>query len=185
MVDKFFTWTNELIPNKFKDLTNDHPRMVIPFRDADGKVFAYQGRAFGKEQPKYITIVLDKNEKKIFGLDRIDYNRSILICEGPIDSFFLPNCIAVAQGDLRLPQYKEKSTLVFDNEPRNREIVKNIEKAVEEGYSVVIWPQDIEEKDINDMIISGLTNVEISDIIHRNTFSGLQAKTQLSHWKKI
>jgi len=185
LVDKFFTWTNELIPNKFKDLTNDHPRMVIPFRDADGKVFAYQGRAFGEEKPKYITIVLDKNKKKIFGLDRLDNNRSILICEGPIDSFFLPNCIAVAQGDLRLPQYKEKSTLVFDNEPRNREIVKNIEKAIEEDYSVVIWPQDIKEKDINDMIISGLTNGEISDIIHRNTFSGLHAKTQISHWKKV
>ena len=105
--------------------------------------------------------------------------------EGPIDSFFLPNCIAVAQGDLRLPQYKTKSTLVFDNEPRNREIIKNIEKAIDEDYSVVIWPSEIEEKYINDMIISGLTNVEVSDIIHRNTFSGLQAKTQLSHWKKI
>ena len=74
---------------------------------------------------------------------------------------------------------------MFDNEPRNREIVKNIEKAIEEDYNVVIWPSEIEEKDINDMIISGLTNVEITDIIHRNTFSGLQAKTQLSHWKKI
>ena len=185
LVHKFFTWTNELIPNKFKDLTNDHPRMVIPFRDANGKVFAYQGRAFGEEQPKYITIVLDQNNQKIFGLDRVDDSRNIIIVEGPIDSLFLPNCIAVAQGDLRLPQYKTKSTLVFDNEPRNREIVKNIEKAIEEDYSVVIWPSEIEEKDINDMIISGLTNVEITDIIHRNTFSGLQAKTQLSHWKKI
>jgi len=159
--------------------------MVIPFRDADGKVFAYQGRAFGEEQPKYITIVLDQNNQKIFGLDRVDDSRNIIIVEGPLDSLFLPNCIAVAQGDLRLPQYKTKSTLVFDNEPRNREIVKNIEKAIDEDYNVVIWPSEIEEKDINDMIISGLTNVEITDIIHRNTFSGLQAKTQLSHWKKI
>jgi transcription elongation factor Elf1 len=185
LVNKFFTWTNELIPNKFKDLTNDHPRMVIPFRDKHGKVFAYQGRSFGEEQPKYITIVLDQNHQKIFGLDRVDDSGNIIIVEGPIDSLFLSNCIAVAQGDLRLPQYKTKSTLVFDNEPRNREIVKNIEKAIEEDYSVVIWPQGIKEKDINDMIISGLTSSEISDIIHRNTFSGLQAKTQISHWKKV
>ena len=185
LVNKFFTWTNELIPNKFKDLTNDHPRMVIPFRDANNKIFAYQGRAFGKEQPKYITIVLDQNQKKIFGLDRVDDNRNIIIVEGPIDSLFLPNCIAVAQGDLRLPQYKGKSTLVFDNEPRNREIIKNIEKAIKEDYSVVIWIEDIKEKDINDMIVGGMTNVEILNIIHNNTFSGLQAKTQLSHWKKI
>ena len=105
--------------------------------------------------------------------------------EGPIDSFFLPNCIAVAQGDLRLSQYKNKSTLVFDNEPRNREIIKNIEKAIEEDYSVVIWPDDITEKDINDMIVGGMTNLEILNIIHRNTFSNLEAKTQLLHWKKI
>ena len=81
LVHKFFTWTNELIPNKFKDLTNDHPRMVIPFRDADGKVFAYQGRSFGEEQPKYITIVLDQNNQKIFGLDRVDDSRNIIIVE--------------------------------------------------------------------------------------------------------
>jgi hypothetical protein len=159
--------------------------MVIPFRDANNKIFAYQGRAFGKEQPKYITIVLDQNQKKIFGLDRVDDSRNIIIVEGPIDSLFLPNCIAVAQGDLRLPQYKGKSTLVFDNEPRNREIIKNIEKAIEEDYSVVIWPDDITEKDINDMIVGGMTNLEILNIIHRNTFSNLEAKTQLLHWKKI
>ena len=103
--------------------------MVIPFRDADGKVFAYQGRPFGEEQPKYITIVLDQNNQKIFGLDRVDDSRNIIIVENSLDSLFLPNCIAVAQGDLRLPQYKTKSTLVFDNEPRNREIIKNIEKS--------------------------------------------------------
>ena len=83
LVDKFFAWTNELVPNKFKDLTNDHPRMVIPFRDVNGKVFAYQGRAFGNEQPKYITIVLDKNNQKIFGLDRVDDSRNIIIVESP------------------------------------------------------------------------------------------------------
>ena len=93
--------------------------------------------------------------------------------------------MAVAQGDLRLPQYKGKSTLVFDNEPRNREIVKNIEKAVEEDYSVVVWPKYVKEKDINDMIVGGRTNLEILDIIHKNTFSGLEAKTQLSNWKKV
>ena len=76
--------------------------------------------------------------------------------------------------------------MVFDNEPRNREIIKNIEKAIEDDYKVVVSIlQILEKKDINDMIISGLTSSKISDIIHRNTFSGLQTKTQLSHWKKF
>ena len=184
LVDKFYSWTNKLIPNKFKSLENDHPRMVIPFRDENKKIFAYQGRAFGKETPKYITIVLDQKYKKVFGIDRLDSSGSVIICEGPLDSLFLPNCIAVAQADLRLHQYKDKGTLVPDNEPRNEEIVKNIERAIDDGYKVVIWPSHIREKDINDMILSGLTSNEIIKIIKHNTFSGLTAKTKLTNWRR-
>ena len=170
--------------SEFKSLENDHPRMVIPFRDKNKKIFAYQGRAFGKETPKYITIVLDQKYKKIFGIDRLDNDRSVIICEGPLDSLFLPNCIAVAQSDLRLHQYKDKGTLVPDNEPRNEEIVKNIERAIDDGYKVVIWPSHIKEKDINDMILSGSTSKEILDTINHNTFSGLTAKTKLTNWRR-
>ena len=109
-------------------MDGDHPRMVIPFRDSNGDIFAYQGRAFGKEKPKYITIILDESVPKIFGLDRVDTSRDIFVMEGPIDSLFIENSIAVAQSDLRVPQYKDKPVLVPDNEPRNKEIVKQIER---------------------------------------------------------
>jgi len=185
LCNQFYSWTNELVPNKFPTLEGDPPRMVIPFRDSNGDIFAYQGRAFGKEKPKYITIRLDESVPKIFGLDRVDTSRDIFVVEGPIDSLFIPNCIAVAQSDLRVPQYKDKAVLVPDNEPRNREVIKQIEQAVDEGYRVVVWPDYVRQKDINDMILSGMDAPEIMEIIHNNTLQGLTAKVALQTWKKI
>jgi predicted RNA-binding Zn-ribbon protein involved in translation (DUF1610 family) len=57
----FFKFTNTLVPNKFPSLCGDHPRLMIPFRNEEGEIFAYQGRAFGTENPKYITIKLDED----------------------------------------------------------------------------------------------------------------------------
>ena len=181
---KFFEFTNRYVPNKFPSLGGDHPRMVIPFRTKEGNIFAYQGRAFGNEPQKYITIVLDKEHPKIFGYDRVDTSRSFYVVEGPIDSLFFENCVAVAQSDLRLPQYKDTAVLIPDNEPRNRQVCKQIEQCIRDDYSVVIWPQDVKEKDINDMILGGYTTVEIKELIHSNTHKGLQAQTVFSSWKR-
>ena len=182
---KFFEFSNGYVPNKFPSLNGDHPRMIIPFRKKDGEIFAYQGRAFGNEPQKYITIILDKNHPKIFGLDRVDTSRNFYVVEGPIDSLFIQNTVAVAQSDLRLPQYKSKSVLIPDNEPRNKEVCRQIQKFIDEGYTVCIWPKGTEEKDINDMILSGKTPAEIQTIIHSNTHSGLQAQTVFNSWKRI
>ena len=182
---KFFEFTNGLVKDKFPSLNGDHPRMIIPFRKENGEIFAYQGRAFGKEPQKYITIILDKEYPKIFGLDKLDPSKTIYVTEGPIDSLFLENGIAVAQSDLRVPQFKSKAVLIPDNEPRNKQIVKQIQKFIEDGYSVVLWPKGVEEKDINDMILSGKTVDEIKMIIHSNTHSGLSALTLLNTWKRI
>ena len=181
---KFFEYVNGQVKDKFPSLDGDHPRMVIPFRTEGGEVFAFQGRAFGDEPQKYITIILDDEHPKIFGLDRVNKEHTIYVVEGPIDSLFLENCIAVAQSDLRVPQFKENAVLVPDNEPRNVQVCKQIERCIEEGYSVVIWPQGIKEKDINDMVLSGMTAGEIQNIIHTNTHKGLQAKTVFNSWKR-
>lgn len=182
---KFFEFTNKFIPNKFPSLDGDHPRILIPFRSKNGEVIAYQGRSFGKEKQKYITIIIDENHPKIFGLDRLVDTDNILVVEGPFDSLFLKNSIAVAQSDLRVPKYKDNATLVPDNEPRNPEICKQIERCINDGYRVCLWPSSIEEKDVNDMILSGMTNVEIQSIIHSNSHKGLEALTVFNSWKRI
>ena len=184
--DKFMTLVNEVKPNTYK-ITKDHPRLIIPFYDTTGKVFAFQGRAFGKEQPKYLTIKLDENKQKVYGLDKINFQKPIYITEGPIDSLFIDNCLAAGGADLFLKNKipNENITYIFDNEPRNKEIVNRMYKVIEQDFNVVIWPEDLQLKDVNDMIMSGLTKLELQDIISNNTYSKLSALIKLNYWKKI
>ena len=184
LVDKFY----ELVKKVKSDIVikNDHPRLVIPFYDTTGKLFAFQGRAFGKEQPKYVTIKLDENKRKIFGLERVNMADNIKIVEGPIDSLFLNNCLAMGGADMffdRVPP--EQITYIFDNEPRNKEIIKRMYDVIEKDYNLVVWPESMRHKDINDMVIGNIAISEINDIISTNTCSKLEALTKLNNWKKI
>ena len=183
--DKFMTLVNKVKPNTYK-VIKDHPRLIIPFYDTTGKIFAFQGRAFGKEQPKYLTIKLDENKQKVYGLDKVNFQQPIYITEGPIDSLFIDNCLAAGGADLFLKNKipNEQITYIFDNEPRNKEIVKRMYKVIEQDFNVVIWPEEIQLKDVNDMIKSGLTKLELQDIISNNTYSKLSALTKLNYWKK-
>jgi|TARA_R110002074_G_scaffold70854_3_gene164239 transcription elongation factor Elf1 len=183
LCESFYKFTNSIIPNKFPTLNGDHPRLLIPFRDEQGEVFAYQGRAFGNEQPKYITIKLDDDKDKIFGLDRVDKSKPIYVVEGPLDSLFLDNCIAVAGADFS--NMKGDLIIIYDNEPRNKEINKQIEKTIDQGKSVCLWPDNMKWKDINDMIIAGYSKEQIQDIITNNTFSGASARLRFAEWRKI
>ena len=182
LCESFYQFTNTLIPNKFPSLDGDHPRLLIPFRDEQGEVFAYQGRAFGKEQPTYITIKLEERDK-IFGLDRVDKNKHVYVVEGPLDSLFVDNCIAVAGADV--PSLDCDFTVIFDNEPRNRELLKQIDKEINKGHRVVLWPDSMNHKDINDMIIHGYTKSQVQEIIKENTFCGAAAQLRFAEWRKI
>ena len=179
---EFYKFTNRLIPNKFPSLDGDHPRLLIPFRYEEGEVFAYQGRAFGNEQPKYLTIKLQERDK-IFGLDKIDKRKEVLVVEGPLDSLFLDNCIAVAGADV--PNLDCDFTVVFDNEPRNKELLKQVEKAINRGHKICLWPEQMKYKDINDMILGGYTKDEIQDLIKHNTYQGTTATLWFTKWRKI
>ena len=188
----FYKFTNTLVENKFPSLGGDHPRLMIPFRNEEGEIFAYQGRAFGDEKPKYITIKLDEDADKIYGLDKVAHDKPVLVVEGPIDSMFLDNCIAVAGADFSKPlsiggrlMLNGELTVIFDNEPRNKEICKQIEKNISQGRNVVIWPDSMRHKDINDMIIAGYTKEQVQQIITDNTFQTASASLRFAEWRKI
>jgi transcription elongation factor Elf1 len=168
-------------------LKEDDPRLVIPFYDEDKNLVAFQGRALGESKLRYITVKTDSDNHKLFGTDRIDKEQMIYVVEGPIDSMFLENAIATADSNLMAAAKhydKEKIVLVYDNEPRNKELHKQMEKAIEEHFNVVIWPEMIEEKDVNDMVLDGFSPDEIQDIISKNTFVNLRAKMEFVNWKK-
>jgi hypothetical protein len=131
--------------------------------------------------------MLDETKDKVFGLDSIDRKKTVYLVEGPIDSLFLTNCVAMAGSDAKLDaiQDREKLVIVYDNEPRNKEIVKRIERAINTNHKVCIWPDDVVEKDINDMVMNGTAPSEVQYMIDQNTFSGLAAKMRLQQWKKI
>jgi len=168
-------------------LKDEDPRLVIPFYDEEKNLVAFQGRALGESKLRYITVKLTDENHKIFGLDNINKEEYVYVVEGPIDSLFLENAIATADSNLTAAEKhidKSKIVLVYDNEPRNKELHKQMDKAIEEHYNVVIWPEMIEEKDINDMVLAGFSPEEIQDIISKNTFVNLRAKMEFVNWKK-
>ena len=180
---EFKKWTNSIIPNKFSSLEHDAPRLVIPFFDCKHNIIGYQGRSFDpKEQVIYITIKMKGVENLIYGEERVNIKKKIYCVEGPLDSLFLPNCLAIA--GLNFKGVKISNVIVLDNERRNVQIIDALKKVITNGYSVCIWPDSVKEKDINEMIIGGKTTDDIVDIIDNNTYSGLQANFQLSQWKR-
>ena len=182
---KFYKFVNECVPNKIKNITYDEQRLVIPFLDSSQNLIGFQGRAFGKSQPKYITIMLDEDSPKIYGLDTVDWSQSVTIVEGPIDSMFIENSIAMAGADVSKLNVDSELRFCYDNEPRSKEIVGRMESSINKGHSIVVFPNSIKEKDINDMILAGRSIDEIQSIITRNTYKGLTATAKLSEWRKI
>jgi len=174
------------------DLNEKEQRIIIPFFDKNKQLITFQGRAFTNTLLRYITIKMDEDSPKIFGLDRLDLEKQFYVVEGPFDSMFLPNCIAMAGSDVNLKSQIEISsaldnhtgTMVFDNEPRNKEIISRIEKTIDNGWNVCIWPDSVACKDLNDMVLASIQGSRLIDIINTNTYNGLLAKTHLATWRK-
>jgi hypothetical protein len=201
----FKKWTNGIIPNKFEDTKNDEARLIIPLFDKNKNLFGYQGRAFGDTKIRYITIMLDERKPRIFNLDTVDFSKKTYIVEGPIDAMFIPNTIASAGGDIVSvlnscsDVVKENIVVVYDNEPRNKETVKKMRKAINAGYAVCIWPDNFDGKDINEMVLNRMpvkkdyVNTEfvmkkvlnVENIIDDNIFRGAEALLRLNEWKRV
>ena len=185
-VPKFKDFLDKEFPNHGKDEVPNDDRVVLLYTNEKGEITNIAGRALSDNKIRYVTVKVS-DEKKVFGLHRLQKENRIYIVEGQFDSFFLPN--SVASGDSNLGGvaaiFPELDTvLVYDNEPRNRDIVKQIEKSIDKGYRVCLFPESVKGKDVNDMIQDGLTSEEITSIIDSNTVNGLEAKLKFTHWKR-
>ena len=180
---RFCSWVNEQ-KLCFEERGTDHARIVIPFIDGTGEWFGFQGRSLNpRDRLRYITIMLDESKTKVFGLDVIDFNKTVYITEGPFDSLFIDNAIAMAGADIDWNLLKDKEAVfVFDNERRNKEIINRMQKAIDKGYEIVIWPPSIKEKDLNDMHVAGH---DVQSLVEFNTYQGLEAQVKLTEWKKV
>jgi transcription elongation factor Elf1 len=186
--EDFKRFVDEILPENEKELKDNDVRLVIPFFDEDGVLVCFQGRTLTDSILRYITVKTNDNNKKLFGLNTVDKTKKVYVTEGPFDSLFLPNAVATADSNLfSVDKFipKENVVLVFDNEPRNKDICRLMDKAIEQHFSICVWPEMIQEKDINEMILSGFSSDEIVDIIDNNTFVNLRAKMEFLQWKKI
>ena len=187
---KFKTWINTILPGKF-DMTfpngkpkRDEPRLILPFFDENGNLFGVSARGFDPDGLRYITIMFDESKPKIFGLSTVDWDKPYFVVEGAIDSLFLPNAIAMAGADGNMGglSHTENATIVYDNEPRNAEIHKAMERLIRAGQRVCVWPSWVKEKDINAMVLDGMS--DIPKIIADNSYKGLTASLYLNAWRK-
>ncbi len=179
---KFKQWTNTQ-KKIFDTITRDESRIVIPLYDSDNNLIGFQGRSLVPNSVKYITVMINEEAPKIYGLDKVKTEKPIYILEGPFDSTLVENSVAMCGSDLDIRTFGWCDYIwVFDNEPRNREIVERINKTIGRGDQVVIWPSNIQEKDVNDMILGGH---DVMSVLQSNTYSGLKAKIKFNNWKKI
>jgi transcription elongation factor Elf1 len=184
-----FAWyIKYLYPENDKQLYKEE-RIIIPFFDKEGNLLGVQGRAIGPSKIKYITIKASEESPKIYGWDKVDTSKNVYVVEGPIDSLFLDNCVATMDAALyhavSVLGVDTKYIFVYDNEPRNKQIVSNMRKTIDMGYRVCIWPDTIEQKDINEMVLAGMHPSQIQHIIDNNTYEGLIATMKMNQWARI
>ena len=179
---KFQEWTNKQ-KQTFDNIVRDECRIVIPLYDTNSELIGFQGRSLVPNSIKYITVMLNDSKTKIYGLEKVNEEKPIYIVEGPFDSTLVENSVAMCGSDIDIRTFGWSDYIwVFDNEPRNREINNRVSKIIDRGDKVVIWPNHIKQKDINDMVLS---NIDVMSVLKSNTYSGLKAKVKFNNWKKI
>ena len=184
--EDFKKWAQSVCQVDYSTLMNREPRLVIPFFDRDNKLIGAQGRALRESKIRYVTVKVHENAPKVFGLERWNPENHTYLVEGPIDSLFLPNCLAMAGADMRDNDFlnKTKTTIVFDNEPRNYEVWSKMEVLLHKGWKVVVWPESIACKDINDMVLASIKEARLVEIINKNTYSGQRGEWEARRWNR-
>ena len=182
-----YEWAKKWLPEKFtKSFGEKDPRIVMPMCNKQGKCYGAVARSIDPNAQRYLKMIWGNESGYIYGLEDVKVQERVYILEGQFDSMFIPNGIAV--GSMHFDLIKrhlpdQDVVIILDNEPRNPGTVGQLQKAVEQGYKVCVWPSHIKEKDINDMVVNGMDPVDIKQIIDTNTHQGLKAKLAITAWK--
>jgi len=183
--DDFKAFADEFLPHHGKQLKPNDPRIVLPFYNSYDVLQGVQSRSLLENSLRYLLLKVDNSSEKLYGANRINFSNTIYVTEGPFDSLFVDNCVATM--DLNLLSAVDilsdghSYTFIFDNQPRNKEVCRQIRKILLKGYPVCIWPDYIEQKDVNDMVLAG---IDVQSIIYTHTYEGLKAQLQFEHWRK-
>lgn len=175
-------------PAEGKKLQGFDPRIVLPLYTKEKKLFGFVGRTINPSRERYLTIKLDQEHTKVYGLDSMASSGPTFVLEGPIDALFIQNSIACC-GTYLSPLYIKENisnpVVVLDNQPRNIDVVNTMLKYVKADIPVVVWKNiSTSLKDINDMVLSGIKPQHLVDFMKKNTYTGMQAKLEIEFWKK-
>jgi transcription elongation factor Elf1 len=172
-------------PEHGKDDLPEDARIVLFFTDENENIQLVSGRALADTKMRYISVTVTEHDRKLFGTHRLDPTKACYVVEGQFDSLFIDNCVATGDSSLAsvLDVFPNADwTMIYDNEPRNKDIVRQIEKTIDKGCKVVIFPEDLPEKDINDMVLAGR---DIKKLIQENTVQGIPAMLKFIKWKRV
>jgi len=177
LVPKFYHWAKNF-EKVFEKFPVDHPRLVIPYYGEHNELLGFSCRCFGKEEPKYIQLRLDKEKEFLYGLNTVDTTKKFIVLEGQIDSFFLDNAIAVGNANYSakfLFGHKDNAIIVPDNDfRRNPNVCDQLKKAIDHGFNVCMLPESW-KKDVNENIKNGMTKDEMQTYIFNNYKNGAAA----------
>lgn len=187
--------------DSYTNLRAGDKRIIIPFIDENQTVLGFQGRTLDpNNKVRYITVKLNPDYQKVYGLHLLDRTQEkVYVLEGPIDSMFVPNSLAVMDANLTKIESiidipKEKLILVFDNEPRSENIVRSVNTAIQKGFSVVIFSEGSNGsfKDINDLVkLQNLGTSEVLHLLEKNTYANdttsrkFITQLEFNKWKKV
>lgn len=190
----WFTSQWQELVNSVKEFTykipKPEPRLVIPIFNKSGQIESFQGRALRSDaNAKYLTIKASEESTKIYGQDRIDDSEPVLVLEGPIDTLFISNSIAITGGSLDLDSvpYKGNRIWALDNENRHKDSMRRLKNLIDAGETVAFWDKaPWQSKDINDMVKDdGATGDQIKQYLIDNAEDGLMAQLRFTEYCKI
>ena len=176
-------------PEYESKIVTEEPRIVFPFYDGENELVGLSCRGIRGEKQRYLVLRIKDELPMLFNMNHINKNDSIYVTEGAIDSLFLPNAVAVGNSNLKyaikVMDSNENIVLIYDNEPRNKEIVREMKSAIDASAKICIWPKSFKEKDINEMVLAGKSEEEILNTINKNTFQKAEALLCYNEWRMV
>lgn len=184
LVENYSDWVNDFLENKLHG--NTSPRIVIPYRNKEGVIVGVQGRDYLGLEIRYLKSKFNKDEEMLYNSNNVDWGNTVYVTEGPFDAMFLENCVAVGSSNLKSNFDKDNVVLIYDNDKRNREIVREMEQSINEGFKVFIWPDLFGANDLNELALIGMKKNEIINLVEKNVFDDpLITKLKFSNWRKV
>lgn len=166
-------------------------RLVLPFKDINNQIIFYQSRKIfdWDKHPSYLSKI--NSDKSLFNIENVDMTNddTIYMFEGPIDSCFVKNGIAVAGINDGISSFNPKQEdqlrgfklfdkiWCLDSQHIDKTSRDKSLKLLENGEKVFIWPEKIGKKykDFNEMCIDKQIDQIPINFIKKNSQCGTSA----------